>query len=538
MAVGSTGSQTVTITNTGNSNVTISSVTVAGAEFSASGVTAGTTLMPNQAVTLNVVFAPTAVGSASGNATVISNATNSPSVVSLTGSGVAQSTGGFICGFVDDGVAHIPANYTTFVPPAEGGSYVDALTGCTVTRVRARYTHMYSLSEAFNSNDTYLLVRSPLGGGWHIVDATGKGVVVPPANMPNQNAIGETLWTASDPNSWYYPLGAAVRKATISGLPGCATTHNCTVTTSLIHDFTGTYSGITFPGDYDLSMDGDHIAFAAQTALNTNVIVSVWSLSGGSQSNTYTIPSCSVADVTQASQPGCLHRLQIDPLNRLVLDIGPRVLESNGTTTQILDSNSSTHSDVGKDINGNAILVQVHNAMPNGTDQNDACFGNGGLSYLLLSDLTDHCLYAADYSADHVSYRGGPSQPYVLWDVGEACSGASVFNNSPSFVAPSTPIPLFQGQCPGEGDVRPLFGSIVITKIDTVGSISVALGVPNSLIIAHHRSRNSGNDGYWPQPRSDLSRDGKYVVFTSNMAYVDGSCTTDDCVDVYVVKVQ
>lgn len=58
--------------------------------------------------------------------------------------------------------------------------------------------------------------------------------------------------------------------------------------------------------------------------------------------------------------------------------------------------------------------------------------------------------------------------------------------------------------------------------------------------LAHARSRSS--EGYWSQPRAAISRDGKYVVFTSNMAYPNG-CPSNmhvagQCSDVYLIKVQ
>jgi len=88
---GSSTSLVVTLTNSGNSNVTISSVTVSGAGFSDSGVSAGTTLNAGQSATLNVSFAPATAGSVTGNVSVASNASNSPNVISLSGNGVQQS---------------------------------------------------------------------------------------------------------------------------------------------------------------------------------------------------------------------------------------------------------------------------------------------------------------------------------------------------------------------------------------------------------------------------------------------------------------
>src|SRR5438445_5878776 len=86
--VAGNSSLTATLTNTGNSNVTVSSVTATGTGFSSSGVSAGTTLAPNQSVTLNVAFAPAVAGSVTGSVSVASNATNSPTVLSLSGAAV------------------------------------------------------------------------------------------------------------------------------------------------------------------------------------------------------------------------------------------------------------------------------------------------------------------------------------------------------------------------------------------------------------------------------------------------------------------
>src|SRR6266403_1036591 len=96
--VGSTSSLSVTLTNNGNSNVTISSVTVAGAGFSATGVTSGTVLTPNQSIALNPAFTPTAAGSVTGSVSVLSNATNSPATISLSGVGVTPASSAFTTG--------------------------------------------------------------------------------------------------------------------------------------------------------------------------------------------------------------------------------------------------------------------------------------------------------------------------------------------------------------------------------------------------------------------------------------------------------
>jgi hypothetical protein len=80
-----------TITNTGNSSVTVTGVNTVGAGFSASGVANGLTLQPNQTATLTVTFDPTTAGAVSGaSVTVVSNAGGL--VIPLSGAGNAQQS--------------------------------------------------------------------------------------------------------------------------------------------------------------------------------------------------------------------------------------------------------------------------------------------------------------------------------------------------------------------------------------------------------------------------------------------------------------
>ena len=81
--------QSVTITNTGNSNVVISQIILSGAGYTMTGGSAPVTLAPLQTASLSVQFGPTAAGSVNGNVSIVSNATGSPATVPLTGTGVA-----------------------------------------------------------------------------------------------------------------------------------------------------------------------------------------------------------------------------------------------------------------------------------------------------------------------------------------------------------------------------------------------------------------------------------------------------------------
>ena len=85
----SSPTQNVTITNTGNSNVAISQINLTGAGYSMTGGSAPVTLSPSQNLTLTVQFSPTIAGTVNGSISIVSNATGSPAMISLSGTGVA-----------------------------------------------------------------------------------------------------------------------------------------------------------------------------------------------------------------------------------------------------------------------------------------------------------------------------------------------------------------------------------------------------------------------------------------------------------------
>ncbi len=86
--VGSHASLSETVKNTGASTVTISSASVGNAAYSISGLTLPASVAAGQSIAFTVKFAPNAAGSASGNLTLVSDATNSPLTIPLSGTGV------------------------------------------------------------------------------------------------------------------------------------------------------------------------------------------------------------------------------------------------------------------------------------------------------------------------------------------------------------------------------------------------------------------------------------------------------------------
>jgi hypothetical protein len=79
------GSQAVTVSNTGTASAAVSSVAVSGDFLQTNSC--GTSIAAGASCTVNVSFRPTASGTRTGTLTITSSATNSPTTVALTGTG-------------------------------------------------------------------------------------------------------------------------------------------------------------------------------------------------------------------------------------------------------------------------------------------------------------------------------------------------------------------------------------------------------------------------------------------------------------------
>ncbi|HEV2991129.1 MAG TPA: choice-of-anchor D domain-containing protein, partial [Candidatus Angelobacter sp.] len=88
-AVGtSSGPQTVALSNSGNTALTISALNMSSSDFSQTN-NCGTSLGAGASCTINVVFSPAALGSHTGSMWLTSNSNNAPTPVNLSGTGVA-----------------------------------------------------------------------------------------------------------------------------------------------------------------------------------------------------------------------------------------------------------------------------------------------------------------------------------------------------------------------------------------------------------------------------------------------------------------
>jgi Putative Ig domain/Abnormal spindle-like microcephaly-assoc'd, ASPM-SPD-2-Hydin len=87
----SSTAQTVTVTNTGNANLIVSSIYASG-DYTESDNCVGQNLLPLATCAINITFAPSVSGTIAGVVTLLDNAANSPQFIALSGSGVYPVT--------------------------------------------------------------------------------------------------------------------------------------------------------------------------------------------------------------------------------------------------------------------------------------------------------------------------------------------------------------------------------------------------------------------------------------------------------------
>ena len=156
ITTGASGTQSVTLANTGNSSVSVSQINISGTGFSASGFALPVTLAAGQSTSFSATFAPTTTGILSGSVTVTSNASNSPLAISLSGSGAAA-------------VSHsVALNWTPSASSYLGFNvYRGSLSGGPYNRVNSALISLTSFSDAgVASGQTYYYVATE-------VDSTG-----------------------------------------------------------------------------------------------------------------------------------------------------------------------------------------------------------------------------------------------------------------------------------------------------------------------------------------------------------------------------
>ncbi|HEV2521112.1 MAG TPA: choice-of-anchor D domain-containing protein [Candidatus Acidoferrales bacterium] len=85
--MGSSASQSVTLMNGGGSSLTVTQASTTASGFSLTGISLPLTIGAGNHSNFNVVFSPKSTGTISGSVSIVSDASNSPSTVSVSGTG-------------------------------------------------------------------------------------------------------------------------------------------------------------------------------------------------------------------------------------------------------------------------------------------------------------------------------------------------------------------------------------------------------------------------------------------------------------------
>jgi len=172
VVVNASSALTGSLTATGAS-VTVTSGTSDSGEFVLSGITFPKTIAAGQSASFTVTFTPTSSGTASGNLTFISNASNSPTIEALTGNGQAPKPHSVDLTWNASSTPGV-VGYNIYRGTASGGPYtkvngiVNSDTSYTDSTVSAGQTYYYvaksvdgSGVESGPSNEVKVVIPTP-----------------------------------------------------------------------------------------------------------------------------------------------------------------------------------------------------------------------------------------------------------------------------------------------------------------------------------------------------------------------------------------
>jgi hypothetical protein len=168
--------QKVTITNSGNSNLTVNQVVLSGSAFTLSDIPSQLELAPQQETSLLVTFSPQVKGTVSGFVKFVSKELNAPVIIALAGDGIDA-------GSPPPSVSHTvklqwnasPGNisgYDVYRSGSSGGAYIK-LTASPIDKLE------YLDSDVVSGHEYFYVVTSVNSGGNQSKYSTQISVTIP-----------------------------------------------------------------------------------------------------------------------------------------------------------------------------------------------------------------------------------------------------------------------------------------------------------------------------------------------------------------------
>ena len=350
--------------------------------------------------------------------------------------------------------------------PRAGGKFVDPTFGPEILRVTDEQTAVdggtfYSYWPTFNADNTRLLVRTANDGTAHVYDfdplnfSAGSRKLIPasPAGYPN---LESAIWSGRDPDSLYALVGTKIYAF-----------HPSRGSYTLIADFSREFPG-EFLWQLSVSRNTDDVFAFARRRTNA---------SGGSNYVGYAAYSRSqkALVVNQSIQPNDMDEVQVDKSGRWLVVKG-EFKTVGGMSIRDLQNGGSRK-----------VLRYGPPDYAPGHSDNASDFVSGFNNYLNTIDrrnfqnpmpITTELSLGKDWTQGiHVSHLAD-NDGWMLVSLYEVAA---------------VPNPL-----------GPYHNEIILVKTD--GSESV-------IRVLHHRSVYKS---YYDTPRANISRDGRFIAFTSN----------------------
>jgi hypothetical protein len=272
--------QKVTVTNSGTASATVSGVAVTG-DFTQTNNCS--TLAVGASCSVNVGFKPTAGGSRTGNLTVTSNANNSPTTVSLTGTGIDSTTNvaaGRPASASSSNSPYVASNLTD----PDASTYWEGANGSFPQWAQVDLGQNYSLGKvvlklppatAWSARTETLSVQGSTDGSNFSTIVGSAGYTFDPNTNSNTatitfnaataryvrvNITANSGWNGAQLSDFQvFPSGGGASTATLSTSPTSLTypsqalntaSNAQTVTVTNTGNATATLSGITITGDF------------------------------------------------------------------------------------------------------------------------------------------------------------------------------------------------------------------------------------------------------------------------------------------------
>jgi hypothetical protein len=285
--------QTVTITNSGNAALTLSSVAPSSPSFALApggtcGVTFPVSVPASMSCTLDVVFDPVTVGLINASFSVVNNAAGSPQLITVTGTGLQDGTTLALVSSQPVSNVNSPVTFTATITPTTPTT-APAPTGTVVFSDGAT-----NLGTANVSASAASFTTSTLTAGTHTIAATYSG---------------DTLYTGSTANLMQKII-APPNIQLVSSLNPSTPNVNVTFTVT-VSSSNGTPTGTVIFNDGStalsvaLPLDGSGVAAFSTTTLaaGTHPITAVYSGDANFSTVTSPIVSQRVEDYTIAVMP-------------------------------------------------------------------------------------------------------------------------------------------------------------------------------------------------------------------------------------------